>query len=180
MRYVLLTSCMFLLSCVTLFSQRIFYKYSKYTLEVDYDKCLFSIYIQYPDEPKVHFQHSEITSFEYFSEGILKKEQDFIVCEDTMENKHIFKFKKLSQFSLKIESSSAGYLLPQDSLYAIECQFKDFIISRMKFKNGLPNGTWTVWQPPIHYSILYEDGKILKIENITNVRTDTGFTLSSP
>lgn len=171
MRYVLLISSMFLLSCTTLFSQIIFYKYSKYTLEIDYDKNIFSMYIQYPDDPKVHMQHLEFTWLEYLAEGFIKQEHDFIICADTMENKHLLKFKQLSQFTLKVDSSSTDFYVPQDTLYAKRCHFKGFSISEMQFKNELPIGTWIIWNPPIFYSILYENGKIIKIENIPNLNT---------
>jgi hypothetical protein len=107
MRYVLLIVCMFLLSCVTLFSQRTFYKSTKFTLEIDYDKNYFSLYIQYPEEPEVHMAHVVPTELEYFAEGALRKEMDLIICEDTLDNKHLFKLKQLSQFSVRIVSSSA-------------------------------------------------------------------------
>lgn len=171
MRYILLTSCMFLLSCVTLFSQRTFYRSTKFTLEIDYDESYFSLYIKYPEEPKVHMAHVVPISLEYFAEGTLRKEMDLIICVDTLENKYLFKLKQLTQFTIKVESSSAEYLVPQDTLYATECQFKDFIISNIKFKNNLPDGAWTVWQPPVYYIIRYEEGKIMKIENITNKKT---------
>jgi len=159
---------MFLLSCLTSFSQRTFYRSTKFTFEIDYDESYFSLYIQYPEEPEVNMTHVVPISLEYFSEGTLRKEKDLIICVDTLENKYIFKLKQISEFSIKVESSSAKYLVSQDTLYATECQFKDYIISNMSFKNDLPDGTWTIWQPPVYYNIRYEEGKIMKIEKIAS------------
>ncbi len=166
MKYLFIVIYVLVFPFGTLLAQQIYYKSAQWTLEINYDQCSFSLYRQYPENPQVYMGHPENTAIYIYAEGIIKTETDLILCKDTLENRHIFKLKQLTQFSIQVESSDCMYLVPQDTLYAFRCRFKYFMISNMKFEEGLPDGIWFIWESSIGYSILFDKEKVIKIDHM--------------
>lgn len=164
MKYIIIVIVELLFPLGIMFAQQIYYKSAQKILEIDYDQSSFSLYRQYPENPQVYLGHPENTATYIYAEGNIKTEADVFLCVDTLENTCVFKFKKLTQFSIQVEASECVYLAPKDTLYAYSCRFKYFTISKMKFEKGLPDGIWSVWVSSIGYSILFDKGKMLKIE----------------
>ena len=134
-------------------------------MEINYDTNSFDLYIKYSDPPKIYLGHSETIVIDMYASGNVIIIQDILLCKDTLsvyQEDVFFRLKQLSLFSVLVESST-DYLQSQDTLFASSCDFNDFYILDMTYKDGLPDGKWLFGRYDVRYNVLFDRGKIMQI-----------------